>query len=96
MSKPWRHDDEILPLDRGTARRARGLLGAEEWQRLKREWREEVHGRPLPHGSRTAMALLGLACVGAAIGLYAMAGPRDVFEWDSGGDWSAVEDAAKR
>ena len=95
MSKPWRPDDEILPLHRVAPPRAR-RLGAKEWQRLKREWREEVHGRPLPHGSRTAMALLGLACLGAAIGLYAMAGPRDVFERDSGGDWSAVEETAKR
>ena len=95
MSKPWRPDEEILPLDGGAERRA-GSLGPKEWQRLKREWREEVHGRPLPHGSRTAMALLGLACLGAAIGLYAMAGPRDVFERDAGGDWSAVEQAANR
>lgn len=90
MSKPWRPDEEIEPLQRGPGRRVRGLP-LKEWGRLKREWREEVHGRPLPHGSRTAMVLLALACIGAGIGLYALAGPRDVFERDVKGDWSAVD-----
>lgn len=95
MSKPWRPDEEILPLHRRSVRRARGLA-PREWQRLKREWREEVHGRPLPHGSRTAMVLLALACLGIGIGLYAMAGPRDVFERDGSGDWSAVDQPPRR
>lgn len=94
MSKAWPPDEAMIPLHRGAVRRARGLR-SKEWERLKREWREEVHGRPLPRGSRTALALLALACIGVAAGLYALAGPRDVFERDVKGDWSAVEEAAR-
>lgn len=42
------------------------------------------------------MAVMALACIGAAVGLYALAGPRDVFERGTSGDWSAVDAEAKR
>lgn len=87
MSKPWRPDEDSTPLRESEAR---GLA------RLQREWREETRERSLPHGSRTALVLLAALCVAAGLGLYAMAGPVDVFEREAGGDWSAVEGPAGR
>ncbi|HET9458979.1 MAG TPA: hypothetical protein VFO51_03255 [Sphingomicrobium sp.] len=87
MSKAWRPDENSTPL---SGREARG------WARLQREWREETRERRLPHGSRTALVLLAALCVAAGLGLYAMAGPVDVFEREAGSDWSAVDKAAGR
>ena len=50
----------------------------------------------LPPGAAAGLALLASACISAGVGLYALAGPRDVFVQDVGGDWSAVEDAVLR
>lgn len=85
MSKHWNPEDEL--------KRARP---AKDRPRLHALWREQVAGRPLPHGSRTALVLLALACVGVGIGLYELIGPRDVFERDVKGDWSAVDEAHGR
>lgn len=65
------------------------------WTRLKREWREETRERRIPSNALPALGLLALACLGAAILLYALAGPIDVFERESGSDWSAVEGAGR-
>ena len=37
-------------------------------------------GRRLPPGAMVALVLLGAACVGAAIALYEVAGPRVVYD----------------
>ena len=42
------------------------------------------------------LVVLAAACLGAAIGLYEVAGPRDVFERDSAVDWNAVDEVATR
>lgn len=82
MSKPWRPDEDSTPL------RTRGARG---WARLKREWREETRQRKIPSNAVAALGLLAAACLGAAILLYALAGPIDVFEGEAGSDWSAVD-----
>lgn len=86
MSKPWRPDEEAGPL------RDRDSRG---WARLKREWREETSERRIPSNALPALVLLAASCLGAAILLYELAGPIDVFERESGADWSAVDGAGR-
>lgn len=83
MSKPWCPDEQVSPLRRSAAGR--------EWARLKHQWREKTSERKIPSEAIAALALLASACVAAAILLYALAGPSDVFHRDQAADWSAVD-----
>ena len=38
--------------------------------------------RPLPEGAAAGLLLVAAACLGVAVVLYHVAGPRDVFEQD--------------
>ena len=84
--KPWRPETDALPLRPKLARR--------EWTRLHNYWRAPTERPKLPDGAKAGLVLLAAACIGAAIGLYEVAGPRDVFERDSAIDWNAVDEVA--
>ncbi|MES2137285.1 MAG: hypothetical protein V4502_09550 [Pseudomonadota bacterium] len=47
---------------------------------------------PLPRGAIAGLLLVAAACAGFGFGIYQAAGPRDVFEDDSGINWSALPD----
>ena len=92
MSKPWRPDDDVVRARFGGAKRLRSLdeLIPPDLARPIRRIRR------LPDGAKAGLVLFAAACIGAAIGLYALAGPSDVFERDPAIDWNAVDDAARR
>lgn len=91
MSKHWRPDENAVRARFGAGKRPRSL---DEFVPL--ELAGQIRRvRRLPDGAKVGLILFAAACIGAAIGLYEVAGPRDVFERDPGGDWNAVEEAAR-
>jgi hypothetical protein len=71
MSEHWKPDTNAVPLRPGKARR--------EWTRLQAYWQDEVRSRPLPDGGKAGLILVAAACLGAAIGIYQVLGPREIF-----------------
>lgn len=96
MSKHWRPDEDIVHARFGDGRRLRSLDEFVPPEFVGRMERVRKAHRSLPHGSRTGLVLLAAACIGVAVGLHEAFGPRDVFERDVAGDWSAVDEAQKR
>lgn len=92
MSKDWRPDEDVVRARFGGGKRLRSLdefvppAFAGQMRRVRR----------LPDGAKAGLILLAAACIGAAIGLYEVAGPNDVFERDPAIDWNAVDEAARR
>jgi len=95
MSKPWRPDEEVFRARFGAGKRLRSLDEFETPGFVGRLERLRRARKSLPPGATVALVLLGAACVGAAVGLYSVAGPIDVFERDAASDWSAVEEAGR-
>ena len=91
MSKPWRPDEDIARARSGGGERLRS-----PGEFAPSGWLEHLRGHRLPDGAKVGLALLAAACIGAAIGLYELAGPRDVFERDASVDWNAVDEVATR
>lgn len=106
MSKPWRPDDDVVRARFGGGRRLRSLDAAPGLAVPPSTLRPSSgHAslrtgirriRRLPDGAKAGLALFAAACLGAAIGLYEVAGPSDVFERDPTIDWNAVDEAARR
>jgi len=95
MSKPWRPDEDVIRARFGAGKRLRSLDEFETPGFVGRMERLRRARKSLPPGATIALVLLGAACVGAAAGLYSVAGPIDVFERESGADWSAVDGAGR-
>jgi hypothetical protein len=91
MSKPWHPDQEIARARSGGGERLRPLDAF-----IPSGLLERLRQHRLPDGAKVGLALLAAACIGAAIGLYEVAGPSDVFERDPAIDWNAVDEAAGR
>ena len=69
MSKHWRPDPEAGPLRPSRARR--------EWTRVPCCWTEHARG-PMPEGGKAGLLLIAAACLGVAIAVYHVWGPRDI------------------
>ena len=81
MSKHWRPNTEMRPLHLSRARR--------EWTRIEGYWPDEARG-PMPEGAKVGLLLIAAACVGAAIAVYQVWGPRDVIARDQAANPNAA------
>lgn len=81
MSKHWRPDLDATELRPSRTRR--------EWTRIQGYLPEEARG-PIPEGAKVGLLLIAAACVGAAIAVYQVWGPRDAIARDQASQSTSV------